>query len=177
MSDSCPGQNKNITVVRFSSWLSTQLGLKIIHTFPPRGHSYCQCDRNFGIYGRILKNVEIVENANQYTNIIKNARINPTPFEVISNIALIKDWKSGLNDISKSKPKKLNGKKQFSIQKCVSLFYSKPRMVTTYFEYDGQGNDFEVLNKHGSDTEFEFKTPPKPGVTESKKNDVLLLVK
>lgn len=55
LSDSCGGQNKNKTVIRFCSWLSAKSNKKITHIFPIRGHSYCQCDRNFGNYGTILK--------------------------------------------------------------------------------------------------------------------------
>ena len=40
-SDACGGQNL----------LSKKLQLEIQHVYPVRGHSYCSCERNFGMYG------------------------------------------------------------------------------------------------------------------------------
>lgn len=39
-SDACEGQNKNYTLIRFFE--------KIYQYFPVHGHSFLQCDRNFG---------------------------------------------------------------------------------------------------------------------------------
>lgn len=48
--DSCGGQNKNYTVIRFINVVVHELNLldfiKII--IPIRGHSYLECDKNMG---------------------------------------------------------------------------------------------------------------------------------
>ena len=49
-SGACGGQNKNYTVFAYLLTLSMQLDVDIWHVFPVRGHSCCQCDRNFGMY-------------------------------------------------------------------------------------------------------------------------------
>ena len=51
-SDSCGSQNKNYHMLKFLSLLSNRLQLNIQHVFPVKGHLYCQCERNFGLYGR-----------------------------------------------------------------------------------------------------------------------------
>lgn len=61
-SDSCGGQNKNYLILSFLSLLSKKLQLEIQHIYPVRGHSYCSCDRNFGMYGIKKKKVETIEN-------------------------------------------------------------------------------------------------------------------
>ena len=48
-SDSCGGQNKNYNMIVFLSLLSQKLQVTICHLYPIRGHSYCECDRNFGL--------------------------------------------------------------------------------------------------------------------------------
>ena len=48
-SDSCGGQNKNYNMLVFLSLLSQKLQVTICHLYPIRGHSYCECDRNFGL--------------------------------------------------------------------------------------------------------------------------------
>ena len=60
-SDSCGGQNKNYLVLKFLSLLSTHFQLEIQHLFPVRGHSYCQCDRNFGTYRKLKKAAKLLK--------------------------------------------------------------------------------------------------------------------
>ena len=57
-SDAAGGQNRNYTTLQYFSSLSVELQLEIQHLFPVRGHSYCRCDRNFGLYRRIKKERE-----------------------------------------------------------------------------------------------------------------------
>lgn len=54
-SDSCGGQNKNYLMMSFLSLLSQKFQIEIQHVFQVRGHSYCSCDRNFGMYGQKKK--------------------------------------------------------------------------------------------------------------------------
>ena len=54
-SDGCGGQNKNYLFLQFFASLSKKLGVPIEHIFPVVGHSYNQCDRNFGLYSKKKK--------------------------------------------------------------------------------------------------------------------------
>jgi hypothetical protein len=65
-SDSCGAQNKNYTVLKFLIWASIYFKVKIIQVFPVRGHSYCVCDRNFSLFSKSVKNIEIIETPEEY---------------------------------------------------------------------------------------------------------------
>jgi len=54
-SDGCGGQNKNYFILSFLSLLCKKLQIEIQHVYPIRGHSYCSCDRNFGLCGQKKK--------------------------------------------------------------------------------------------------------------------------
>ena len=122
-SDSAGGQNKNLTMVKFCTWISKTYNVNIAHVFPVRGHSYCQCDRNFGIYGRILKRKEKVQSPQEYLEIMRSARINPKPFDAELSNDLLKDWTRALDKMFKNTPKLK--KHNFSIQKYVMLEYTQ----------------------------------------------------
>lgn len=80
--DSCSGQNKNYTMFRFLHFLVH--GKKrfdtIKVTFPIRGHSYLECDKDFGL----INQKAVVEIPDQWVHEFEIARAKPTPFKVIS---------------------------------------------------------------------------------------------
>ena len=43
------------------SLLSRYLEVAIEHLYPIRGHSYCQCDRDFGPYGKLKKKLSALK--------------------------------------------------------------------------------------------------------------------
>lgn len=96
--DSCGGQNKNYNIFRFIHYIvmNNIHGLsKISMTFPVRGHSYLECDKNVGLLN-LKTRMEIPVD---YENLIRNARRKPSSFSVISiNQTDIKDWVSFLNE-------------------------------------------------------------------------------
>ena len=79
--DSCAGQNKNFTVIRFLHYLVTKKSrfntIKVI--FPIRGHSYLECDRDMSI----VKQNSYIETPDDWREVLRNARVKPSPFEVI----------------------------------------------------------------------------------------------
>lgn len=79
--DSCAGQNKNYTLVRFLHYMvhGKKRFQSIDVVFPVRGHSYLECDKDFGL----IKQKSVVEVPSQWVNVFKEARIKPAPFEVI----------------------------------------------------------------------------------------------
>lgn len=78
--DSCGGQNKNYTMMRFLHYvvhMEKRLdSVKI--TFPIRGHSYLECDKDFGLINQKSR-VEVPE---EWYEVFKMARNKPSPFNV-----------------------------------------------------------------------------------------------
>jgi hypothetical protein len=54
-SDSAGGQNRNYTVLKFLNYASIFYKVKITHVYPVRGHSFCECDRNFAAFSKSIK--------------------------------------------------------------------------------------------------------------------------
>ena len=88
----------------FLSLLSEFLDLEIQHLYPVRGHSYCQCDRNFGLYGKMKKITGVIESDSEYNEIIRNARKNPKPFNVVeSEKYVVKNFEDKIKNSYKKK--------------------------------------------------------------------------
>lgn len=121
-SDSCGGQNKNLTMVQFCCWLSKVFNVEVHHIFPVRGHSYCQCDRNFSLYSSKVNKMETVETPAGYVSIFKTCRTNPKPFQVVYASKLFKKWSVMMSFIAEKIP--INRNERFAIQKYVQLKYS-----------------------------------------------------
>lgn len=171
-SDAAGGQNKNLNVVKFCTWFARTNKVKITHIFPVRGHSYCQCDRNFGMYGTILKRKERIESPDDYLNIMRVSRKNPKPFEAELSASLLKDWSTALKLIYKNTPKLKKNK--FSIQKYVKIEYTENSEVLVYHDYNS--NCLRFNNSCKSSSALQFSPLTKPGITEEKKKDLLFFV-
>lgn len=111
LSDSTSGQNRNKMMTTFCSWLHMNQEITITHIFPVVGHSFGQCDRNFGVYGNKLKKEEKIYNPNKY--ILAASRKNPCPF-------LLKNWSKGFENVFEDK---LN-KTTFKIMSYCCIRYS-----------------------------------------------------
>lgn len=79
----CGGQNKNYMLIVFLSLLSKKLQTEIQHLYPVKGHSYCQCDRNFGMYGQKKTMIEAIETEDDYIDLIRDART--PPFTIVKS--------------------------------------------------------------------------------------------
>lgn len=170
-SDSAGGQNKNANVVKFCTMLANKYSIEITHIFPVRGHSYCQCDRNFGLYGKVLKRKQRIESPQEYLEIMKTARSEPQPFEAELSSNLIKDWSTTLSKFFKNTPKLK--KTTFSIQKYVQLQYNQHHEVLAYTGYNSEclrfvNNPKTKFNVH----ELTVSSISKPGINEEKKKDM-----
>lgn len=96
--DSCSGQNKNYLVIKFCHYvvyIAKRLdSIKI--TFPVRGHSYMDCDRNMALINQTYTS-EIPED---WIIIVQNARVKPSPFKVVDiDVSFFKDWNSFLEPL------------------------------------------------------------------------------
>ncbi|XP_069687825.1 uncharacterized protein [Periplaneta americana] len=93
--DSCSGQNKNYTVLRYLNYLVNELKLldTVEVTFPIRGHSYMECDKNM----RLINTKAVAEVPMDWVRIVVQARCKPKPFDVVLvNQDMIGSWESFL---------------------------------------------------------------------------------
>lgn len=76
--DSCAGQNKNWTMFRYLHHVILhQKRLDFIHvTFPVRGHSYMECDKDFALVNQKFR----AETPDDWVTAFKSARSKPSPF-------------------------------------------------------------------------------------------------
>lgn len=177
LSDSCGGQNKNSTMVMFGGWLSRAFNVEVEHLFPVRGHSFSQCDRNFGKYGILLKQVESIETVDEYINIMRDSRKNPEPFHAAMSGDLIKDWATALQPMFLRSPVAKGYK--FSIQKYVKLHY-KNGNVSGSNTYTSSFQPFTFFNKKAKFLDYShlnLNDVVRPGVKVQKRSDVLSLMK
>lgn len=73
-SDSCPGQNKNHTFIRFCLGLVESRRFRnIVQRFPVRGHSFLDCDRTFGLFKRSIKKADRIYHPMEYVELMVNS--------------------------------------------------------------------------------------------------------
>lgn len=103
ISDGCPGQNKNKTMVHFLFSIVHVLKLfkKGTYLFPVRGHSYLTNDQDFSLISAQKKNTTIAEIPEVWDEKILKAQKKPFPF--VLKILTHRDFK----DIKKSTEKML----------------------------------------------------------------------
>lgn len=79
--DSCGGQNKNKTIIKFLHYVTVNLKRfdKITVTYPIRGHSYMECDKNVALINQKTP----AETPEDWRNAIVSARVKPSPFNVV----------------------------------------------------------------------------------------------
>lgn len=97
-SDSCGDQNKNSTITQFLLFLTMvvkYLNVKIQHIFPVKGNSYV-CDRNFGMYSRVVRRREKVETMLSYVQISRKSRTQLSRFDLI-HFQNFWNWSNALN--------------------------------------------------------------------------------
>ena len=84
-SDSCGGQNRNIRMTAFLLWLvhNTKVGIeKITHRFPEPGHLFLPNDQDLGVIDTAKRLSRPIYAVEQYQGIIREARSNPSKFQV-----------------------------------------------------------------------------------------------
>lgn len=108
ISDSCPGQNKNYTMLHFLYALVHGLKLfdSVTYLFPVRGHSYLPNDQDFSLISRKKRKIERVETPEGWDDLILQARSKPSPFRVVKvNQSIIFDVKSATDKFFSQNPK------------------------------------------------------------------------
>ena len=123
-SDACGGQNRNNALVRFLLALaSTGRFQKIDQYFPVRGHSFSQCDRNFGTAKRKIRRKDRIYMPDEYNDMVRTAK--NTGFSVIDILPeKILDFKYWWPKYFKKSTKSVNKTETFSVSKYRHLQYS-----------------------------------------------------
>lgn len=139
--DSCGGQNKNYTVFRYLHWLiHGQQRFEQIHmTFPVRGHSYLECDKNMGLINQKSR----VEIPNEWNEVIRAARRKPSPFHVVEvQQDFIYNWTSYFKNPFKKKC-------PFQTRPVTEIKFCQehPRTVNIRTTYNGQWESYDVIDK------------------------------
>lgn len=87
------GQNKNYTLLRYLYYVVHIA--KVLVTFPIRGHSYMESDRNMAI----IKTKSRAEVPQDWIDVVESSRQNPSPFKVIDvDQGVIRNWTEFLED-------------------------------------------------------------------------------
>lgn len=95
--DSCAGQNKNYSVLRYFHHMTVENKRfkEVTITFPVRGHSYMEPDKNMGLIPRRTE----AELPSDMRDVIRSARVKPSPFGVVDfGRENFKDWGKFLSD-------------------------------------------------------------------------------
>lgn len=160
----------------FCLYLARVYNVTIHHLFPVRGHSFSQCDRNFGLIKSVLKRQCVITTGKSYLEAMVTCR-NP-PFEVSFDSSLIKNWKE-LLDLYFLKHPVTKGR-SFKIQQYVQIKYKQDGTLLVSNTYSSMTFiPFKFLNELNVSVLKMFK----PGscsqvkIKEAKKKDVRDLYK
>lgn len=130
--DSAGGQNKNQSVFKFIHYLVhyRQRFISVKITFPIRGHSYLECDKNFGLVNLKTK----MEIPVDWYDLLKKSRVKPKPFIVkVVEQNMIRDWSSLLSSL------RYVNKLPFKIQELreIEAKFEHPRLLFHRSSYNG----------------------------------------
>lgn len=177
LSDATSGQNRNTTITKFCAWFARLHNVEVIHLYPVRGHSFSQCDRNFGLVRNKIKNREVIGSALPWLNAIVTCRENPSPFEMIMDKGLIKDWDTALAPFFLKEPKSPN--KKYTIMKYVIMKYTTAGNLLCSETYNPFYSPFKYLSVMNRDTLRNINLKPQPveRISEAKEKDVRSLLK
>lgn len=155
--DGAGGQNKNFILFRFMHYVVHEMKKlnSIQVTFPERGHSYLECDRNMGNINLKTK----IETPDDWYELIKASRTKPSPFSVEEvTQTMVMDWTSFLRDLYYAK------KCPFPVQKTKEVLCktSHCRFLLHRSSYNGVWNQAIVRGKGRKETRLlpnEFELP------------------
>ncbi len=170
MSDNAGGQNKNMTMIRFCAWLSAKYGLEIEHWFPIRGHSFCVCDRNFGLYGRQIKKRCPITSHEEYLDIMRQCRLRPEPFRVVNDHTRILDYTRMFNESGAFLPKS-NG---FKIRSYQRFFFCNGVLSASRTLNRHISQPFKIMSRRN--VHLEEMRPEEPSLNRKKASDILDLL-
>lgn len=179
LSDGCPGQNKNKTMVQFLYCLVHFLKIfqKVTYVFPIRGHSYLPNDQDFALIGNKKRTTNRAEIPETWDVVVKTARKHPSPFHLkIMTHEDFFDLKSAVEPFFLKMPKpplKLQQVRMLMIEKDDPHINLRKSYIGPWERHIVRNKpyrlDISTLNLPKL-----YKTPP--GLHPAKKRDVLNLI-
>lgn len=152
--DSAGGQNKNQSMFKFIHYLVHYrrrfTSIKI--TFPIRGHSYLECDKNFGLVNFKTQ----METPSDWYDLLRISRVKPEPFiVVVVEQNMIRDWSSLLSSLRYVK------KLTFKIQEIrqIEAKYEHPRLLFHRSSYNGALTSSIVTSKIKPNERYQLLRP------------------
>lgn len=139
--DSCAGQNKNYTCIRYLHYLVvTEKRFDMIKViFPIRGHSYLECDRDMSL----IQQKSYVEVPDEWREVIRNSREKPSPYIVVDcKREMFKGW----TDFLKPKYQRQCPMPTRPIR-CIKFEKTTPRFVHHRSNYSGSYFGNEIMKK------------------------------
>lgn len=160
--DSCGGQNKNYTVFKYLYYLVhvRKRFTSVQVTFPVRGHSYMESDKNMGI----IQTKTPAEIPQHWIDVVETSRTSPFPFKAIEvDQGLIRNWSEFLNHGGFIK------KCPFQIRpiKEINITDHEPTKILHRDSYNGHWTsstitlDLESTEIDQPQGQFEFILPPR----------------
>lgn len=142
--DSCGGQNKNFTFFRYlHNLVHQQKRFDCVRvTFPIRGHSYMENDKNMGIINQKAR----VETVQELCELVQSSRKKPAPF-VVENLSeenqhIFQKWTEHLNKFYKKKANfPIQSIRQFEVLK------EHPRIIKYRDTYNGIWTSAVVMDR------------------------------
>lgn len=165
--DSCAGQNKNWTVFRYLHHvIHFQKRLDSIHmTFPVRGHSYMECDKDFALVNQKTR----AETPEDWILAFESSRNKPSPFKTENvNHNFFHQWDTLLNKIyKKTCPFATRPVKELRLSK------ENPRLLYYRTTFNGSWQSVDIVGKSLKlgDNTGEFEMPKFSYTGNSNKNN------
>lgn len=135
-SDSCFGQNKNITLVAFWMYLVQSGRFNTIeHKYLVPGHTYLPCDREFWVIEKKKRTLSVVYTPEGWVDLVRKAR-RTNPFQVIYMKA--ENFISSENLMAKITKRKVSQKKAkvlLSKVSCLKITADTPFMYWFKCDY------------------------------------------
>ena len=157
-SDSCGGQNKNFFTINFWQYLLLSGRFKeIYHKFPVLGHTYMDCDQDFGLVEKEQRRHQSVYLPTHYRDIIRDAkhRNKYIVFEMAHNLYKFKELPCHFGLVHRKK----NEKENFAIQKVSILRFRE-------FGWISYKNSFQNSTWKSVDILHKRKIPSPSDVTD-----------
>lgn len=126
---------------------------------PIRGHTFGQCDRNFGVFKSSIKKTEEIQVPEIYLKKILTCRKNPSPFTLVNDTSILYDWTTALTPYFDTTPKSKGN--TFGIQKYPIIKYKPCGTITVSKSYEQVYEPFKYMVKNPEELEIEnAKTIP-----------------
>lgn len=125
--------------------------------FPPRGHSFGQCDRNFRIMKSGIKNKPIIETPEPYSDSIRSCRQCPSPVVLVDGPDKIFNWSDGLAPYFSKTP--TGNKSKFAIQQYVSIQFKPCGTLACSSSYFDVSQPFKYMITHPDEITLDSDPP------------------